>query len=338
MDALHYTGQSSGSVPWLAVVEQGGKAIGMSPMKNTRWYFLLLVIACIMFGAQGTAIKFLSWQLRPILVTLLPYYTGTILLIPLLIGARRANRGVKISGSDWVRFVVAGLAQVVAQFSFVSGITRSLVSNASILGLLSPVITALMASLMLRERITRLRVIALLIGLLGVLFLSTDSLRNSTFLSLKYLTGNILVLVSVAACAFYNVYCKSLFGRFQQVEIVALTAITASVLSIPLVLWVNPFHLDVFRAFTVQSWSAFAYQGVIAYCIAMLIFFTALRHLEVTVASVSLYLNPVFGVIIAALLLHERLSGLAICGSAIVFLSTLLIMRYDQPAIPDAKG
>jgi len=305
--------------------------MGMSPIKNMRWYFLLLVVACIMFAGQGTAIKFLSWQLRPILVTFLPYYTGTILLVPLLIRARRANRSIKISGSDWVRFIIAGLAQVVAQFSFVSGITRSLVSNASILGLLSPVVTALMASLMLRERITRLRVIALLIGLLGVLFLSTDSIRQSTFLSMKYLIGNILVLVSVAACAFYNVYCKSLFGRFQQVEIVALTAISASILSLPLVLWVNPFHLDVFRSFTMHSWVAFGYQGVIAYCVAMLIFFTALKHLEVTVASVSLYLNPVFGVIIAALLLHERLSGLALSGSAIVILSTLLIMKYDQP-------
>jgi drug/metabolite transporter (DMT)-like permease len=307
-------------------------------MKNTRWYFLLLVIACIMFAGQGTAIKILSWQLKPILVTFLPYYTGTILMLPLLIRARRANSSIKITGGDWGRFIIAGMAQVVAQFSFVSGITRSLVSNASILGLLSPVITALMASLMLHERITRLRIVALLIGLLGVLFLSTDSLRQSTFLSMKYLSGNILVLISVAACAFYNVYCKSLFGRFQQVEIVALTAISASILSLPLVFWVNPFHLNVFRSFTRQSWIAFGYQGIIAYCVAMLIFFTALKHLDVTVASISLYLNPVFGVIIAALLLHERLSGLAICGSVIVFLSTLLIMKYDQPAKLDAKG
>jgi drug/metabolite transporter (DMT)-like permease len=302
----------------------------VSPTKKTRWYFLLLVIACVMFAGQGTAIKFLSWQLRPILVTFLPYYTGTILMIPLLIRARRSNSSIEISWSDWGRFVVAGIGQVVAQFSFVSGITRSLVSNASILGLLSPVITALMASLMLHERITRLRIIALLIGLLGVLFLSTNSLRQSTFLDMRYLTGNLLVLVSVAACAFYNVYCKSLFGRFQQVEIVSLTSITASIISLPLVVWVDPFHLSTFRTFTSQSWIAFGYQGVIAYCVAMLIFFTALKHLEVTAASISLYLNPVFGVIIAALLLHERLSGVAICGSAIVFLSTLLIMKYDQ--------
>jgi drug/metabolite transporter (DMT)-like permease len=303
----------------------------VAPNKNPHWYFLLLVVACAMFGAQGTAIKFLSRQLGPILVTFLPYYTGTILLIPMLLQARRFEGSTAITGSDWKRFFIAGFAQVVAQFSFVSGVTRSLVSNASILGLLSPVITALMASLMLHERITRLRIAALGIGLLGVLFLSTESLRQSTFLEMKYLVGNLLVLVSVAGCAFYNVYCKSLFGRFQQVEIVALTSITASIISLPLVIWVDPVHSSVFKTFKLQTWIAFGYQGVIAYCVAMLIFFTALRHLDVTVASISLYLNPVFGVIIAAILLHERLSGTAICGSAIVLVSTLLIMKYDQP-------
>lgn len=299
--------------------------------KNNRWYFVLLVVACLMFAAQGTAIKFLSWQLTPILVTFLPYYTGTLLLIPLLIHARRSKSCVPIQPSDWGRFLVGGLGQVVAQFSYVEGVTRSLVSNASILGLLSPVVTALLASLMLRERITRLRILALAIGLVGVLFLSTNSLRESTFLQMTYLAGNLLVLVSVAACAFYNVYCKSLFGRFQQVEIVAWTAIAASVLSLPLVLGVDPPHLSTFRKFTYQSWLAFGYQGIVAYCIAMLVFFSALKHLDVTVASISQYLNPVFGVIIAAILLHERLKMLAICGSAIVFLSTILIIKFDRP-------
>ena len=202
----------------------------MSSRKMTLWYFLLLVASCVMFAGQGTAIKFLSWQLRPIHITFLPFYTATVLMIPLLVRARRSTSSVKLSWSDWRRFVVAGVfGPAVAQFSFVSGVTRSLVSNAAILGLLSPAVTALMASLLLRERLTRLRIMALAIGLLGVLFLSTESLKQTTLLDIRYLTGNLLVLVSIASTAFYNVYCKSLFVRFQQVEVIVLTYITASV-------------------------------------------------------------------------------------------------------------
>ena len=43
------------------------------------------------------------------------------------------------------------------------------------------------------------------------------------------------------------------------------------------------------------------------YGASMLFFFAALEHLDVTVASVSLYLVPIFGVLMAAVLLGERL-------------------------------
>jgi drug/metabolite transporter (DMT)-like permease len=65
------------------------------------------------------------------------------------------------------------------------------------------------------------------------------------------------------------------------------------------------------------------------YGASMLFFFAALEHLDVTVASVSLYLVPIFGVLLAAVLLGERLGMLAIVGSAIVLVATILIMKYD---------
>ena len=57
------------------------------------------------------------------------------------------------------------------------------------------------------------------------------------------------------------------------------------------------------------------------YGASMLFFFAALEHLDVTVASVSLYLVPIFGVLLAAVLLGERLSTLALVGSGIVLRS-----------------
>jgi drug/metabolite transporter (DMT)-like permease len=65
------------------------------------------------------------------------------------------------------------------------------------------------------------------------------------------------------------------------------------------------------------------------YGASMLLFFKALQHLDVTTASTSLYLVPVFGVILAALLLGERLNLSAIIGTAIVLISTILVVRYD---------
>jgi drug/metabolite transporter (DMT)-like permease len=58
-----------------------------------------------------------------------------------------------------------------------------------------------------------------------------------------------------------------------------------------------------------------------------------LQHLPVTVASASLYLVPVFGILIAAAFLGERLTPLAIAGTAVVLLSTIIIMKWDKSVV-----
>ena len=67
-------------------------------------------------------------------------------------------------------------------------------------------------------------------------------------------------------------------------------------------------------------------------------FYPVSTRLDATQASLSNYMIPFFGLVIAALVLHERLTLPMIFGGALVLLSTLLITVYEehrnrQPAI-----
>ena len=294
-------------------------------------YFTLLAMASLIWSAQGTAVKFLDRQMGPIAITFVPFYITTLLFVPLLMVKRRANPGaVRPTWSDWGKFVLAGVGgQVLAQLGMTWGISKSLASNGAVLNLMIPVITAVLASLMLHERLTLLRIASLVIGLVGVLLMSVEDIRQSSFTELKYIAGNGLILVGCFGSAFYNTYCKGLLRRFQEIEILIFSYITASLASLPLLIWAEPFHFNVFSALDWKSWAAFAFLAILMYGASMLLFFAALEHLDVTVASVSLYLVPIFGVLLAATLLGERLSGLALIGSGIVLLATILIMKYD---------
>jgi drug/metabolite transporter (DMT)-like permease len=296
------------------------------------WYFFLLALTNLMWSGQGTAVKFLNRQLGPIAITFLPFYVTTLLMIPLLVRARRMNpHSVRPTWGDWKKFVAAGIAgQILAQLGMTWGISKSLASNGAILNLLIPVITAVMASVMLRERMSALRWTALTIGLAGVLLLSVEDLRQASFLHLKYLTGNLLIFGGCVGSSFYNVYCKGLLRRFQEIEILIFSYIVASAASAPLLVWAEPFDWASLAAFDWKSWAAFAFLAIFMYGASMLLFFHVLQHLDVTVASASLYLVPVFGVALAAIFLGERLSGVALCGAAVVLASTVLIMKYDK--------
>ncbi len=306
-------------------------AAAVSNKSRTAWFFLLLALASLMWSGQGTAVKVLDRHIGPIAITFLPFYITTFLFVPLLLKMRKENpRAMNPSAADWVQFVIAGVAgQVLAQLGMTWGVSKSLASNGAILNLLIPVISAVLASVMLKERITMLRVAALLIGLVGVVLMSVPDLKQASFGEMHFLVGNLLILCGCLGSSFYNVYCKGLMRRFTEIEILIFSYITASIASLPLLIWIEPFSIRSFQQFDWQSWAAFAFLALFMYGASMLLFFKALQHLDVTTASASLYLVPVFGVLLAVVLLGERLNVLAIAGAAIVLLATALIMKYD---------
>ncbi len=91
----------------------------------------------------------------------------------------------------------------------------------------------MLASALLGERLTRLRVLCLLIGLAGVALMSVKDLEESSLFARSFLLGNALILVGCFGSSFYNVYCKGLMSRFHEVEILIYSYITASLASLP---------------------------------------------------------------------------------------------------------
>jgi drug/metabolite transporter (DMT)-like permease len=294
-------------------------------------HFLLLTVACLMFGSQGIAIKYFARQVGPIQLTFLPFCTATLLLIPLLILHRKRQQARPLTWADWRAFVIAGVAgQVIAQLCTVWGITLSLVSNAAIIGLLFPIVSSVLGALMLKERLTGLHIVVLVFGLTGAILLSLQSLREASLANTHYLVGNLLTLASLAAAAFYNAYCKGLFSRFAQIEVLVFSYVAGSLAGIPLLIWVDPLHVHIFSTFRLQSWLAFGYQALITYGGAMLIFFVALKHLRMTTVSVFLYLIPMFAVVLGVSVLGERLSSLALCGAALILVSNLAFVKFTR--------
>src|SRR5690349_24468590 len=82
-----------------------------APKSRFLWYLFLLALINLMWAAQGTAVKILDPKLGPIAITFLPFYVTTILLIPLLIQARRkqGTAAARLTGRDWLAFIIAGV-------------------------------------------------------------------------------------------------------------------------------------------------------------------------------------------------------------------------------------
>jgi drug/metabolite transporter (DMT)-like permease len=61
----------------------------------------------------------------------------------------------------------------------------------------------------------------------------------------------------------------------------------------------------------------------------MVLFLIALKHLDASQAALSNYLITAFGVVIAAVWLHEKLTVHAIVGGVLVLAGTLLVTVWE---------
>jgi drug/metabolite transporter (DMT)-like permease len=300
---------------------------------------LLLMAANLLWAGQGVAVKFLTGGLGPIAIALLPLYFITI--FGLLILARGGNVAQKFGAAWRLRreFFLAGICgQLIAQVGMTVGVIWSTASNGAILSLLIPIFGALIAVWLLRERLSTLRVGALLLGLAGVCLLSPlhSAVRSGT--RAHELAGNILIATGCLGSAFYNVYSKRLLVHFLEIEILFFSYLATTAFSLPVLFMLEPHCFGGLVQLTLTQWVAFGYLSVFLYGVSMVLFLRALRTVDVVVASASQYLMPLFGVALAFSVLGERLGWRAILGAVVVLFATLILFRFDYTFRAEAPG
>jgi drug/metabolite transporter (DMT)-like permease len=290
----------------------------------------LLMAANLLWAGQGVAVKFLAGGLGPLATALLPLYSITILGLGILVRQQDVLQKFRAAWKLRREFFLAGTCgQLMAQVGMTLGVSWSTASNGVILSLLIPIFGALIAVWLLRERLSPLRIATLLLGVAGVYLLSPFHVRTGSGTQTHQLAGNLLIATGCLGSAFYNVYSKRLLDYFSGIEILFFSYLSTTLFSLPVLFVFEPHCLGNLAQLTLVQWTAFGYLAVFLYGVSMVLFLKALGTVDVVIASVSLYLMPLFGVAVAVSILGERLAPRAILGSAIILFATLILFRFD---------
>ena len=299
--------------------------------KYLDWFWIIVVN--FMWATQVAAIKLIGDRLGAVAIAFIPMILSVGIFLPMLWRENR-KRGAAFHW-HWANarhFLVAGIfGPFVIQFSYTLGAQRTLAANAAIITLSIPVLVAIMASLMLQERLNIVRAFSFVMALAGVLLTSLSDIQGANFGQRTYLTGNLLFLVACAASAFYNTYCKFLVERkYTELEILVYTSVVGCLASIPLFIWLEPLRLS-----TLERLDRVAILGIlelafIVYGVAMLLFFYVLKRLDVTQATLGNYLLPFLIGLLAVFVLKESITPVMWIGGTVVLLSTLLVTVYEN--------
>lgn len=258
---------------------------------------------------------------------------ASLLLAALALGLAKA--ATPISRRDWgVLFGLSVLGVTANQFLFIEGLQRTTAVNATILIVTIPVFTFLVAGLLGRERFEARRAVGVAIALVGTLAM----LRAERFeFSDRVALGNLMVVLNCLCYSTYMVLSRDILQRLPSPMIVAWTFLFGAVILVPLG------TSDVVAAakagaFTTNVWWGLAWIIFVPSVLSYSLNNYALKRVRATTVGSFVFLQPVFGLILAIILLPgEHLDPRAAVAGPIILAGVALVVRAETPRTETVK-
>nr|WP_237693294.1 DMT family transporter [Octadecabacter algicola] len=287
--------------------------------KIDRKAILMGVVFGIMWASAFTSARVIVQYAPPLHALALRFLASGVigLVIALWLG-----QSWHLTRKQWVAVVVFGIAQngLYLGLNFVAMQTVE-ASLASIIASTMPLLAAFAGWAIYRETIRPLGIAGLLAGILGVALIMGARLQGEVDLYGVGLCAISVVSLTVATLA---VRGASSGGNFLMV--VSLQMFVGSA-----VLWLPALAFETFDVtWTWQLGVAFTYTVIVPGLGATLIWFMLVDRIGATPAAVFHFLTPFFGVLIAAVLLGEKLGSMDVIGVLIITVGILAVQLSKQ--------
>lgn len=294
-----------------------------------------MVVTPLFFSTNMVFGRGLTGEVSPFTLAFLRWLAVTVALSPFMLADRAALREV-LARKGALVLLAAFLGMWICGGVVYLGLRWTTATNATLIMTTSSVIILLMEAAFAGRRIGPREALGAAAAFLGI---AVIVLRGdvSALLSLTFNVGDLLIMSAAIAWALYSILLRAPdLKRPSNAAMLGLLAALGAATLLPFALyeWAGGGRMPA----TPEAWRGIA--GIVAF--ASLLAFSGyqfgVRQLGPTLAGVLMYLMPVYGVVLAILLLGERLEPFHVAGIALVIggvvLATLpagLLRRAPRP-------
>ena len=296
----------------------------------TRHFITLFVLAAL-WGASFLFMRVASPALGPVvLIDLRVLIAGLVLVVYAGITRRRP-----VSWRKWPQYLLLGILNAAIPFSLIAAAELTLdASVAAILNALTPLFTAVIAHVWTHDRLTKHKLGALALGVVGVGVLVGGNAH------LPIARMFIAVGLSLGAACCYGiggVFASLALKNEEPLTLAIGQQLAAGLVLLPLAVFLLPHAVP---APTVMA--AVLGLALLSTSLAYLLYFHLMRSIgPVKTLSVT-FLVPVFGVLWGRIFLHEPLSASMLGGLSVILLSVAVVTdvptRWRRTGLPDRSG
>lgn len=205
-----------------------------------------------------------------------------------------------------------------------TGTKLSSAANAALVTSASPLFILLFGALILHERVTSVRLFALLLASVGVLIVVDP---RAALYGGKAAIGNVLLLAAALTWGLYSVLIKKSSKDLNIIEVSTFAFIGGWFFSLPIMF--SEIKSESIGTLTLPIILGVLYLGIIATALAMYLWNKSLDILEAGLVSLLFFAQPVVGVALGTLILDEVLNTGFWVGAGMIGLGLLIAARSD---------
>jgi probable blue pigment (indigoidine) exporter len=264
-------------------------------------------------------------------LTLLPIQLATSLVVLL---ALMRIRGISLRGGD-APPLLGRLGILNPGIAYALGLLGLVTISASLsvmIWALEPLMILVLAGLVLRERIGPGLVAISALAVAGMVLVLYDPASSGQ------LPGVLLSLAGVGCCAAYTIIARRwIRASDSTAQVVATQQAYALVFAVVVLVGASLFFGGIqIPAAAPIAWASALVSGVLYYAAAYWLYLSALRRVPASIAAISFYLIPVFGVAGGLTLLDEQFEMRQWLGVVVVLAAVLFAYVGQARRVPVA--
>jgi drug/metabolite transporter (DMT)-like permease len=299
---------------------------------NHRRAMLEALFAVVVWGASFVATKVALRYTSPDVVVWLRFAMGVVILGIAVLAGRKFTLPEK---RDWPYLALLGFLGIsFHQWLQSTGLVTSEATTTAWIVASIPIFMALLGWLALKEKLLWLQVAGILLSTFGVLLVVTRG-NLALLASGKFGTvGDFLILVSAPNWAVFSVLSRRGLQKYPATLMMFYVMAFGWLFSS--VLFFVQGGLNQIGHIPWDGWAGIAFLGIFCSGLAYIFWYDALQALPVAQTGAFLYLEPVVTVIVAALILGERLYLATLLGGVLILAGVWLVNR--KKAKREVKG
>ncbi|PWH20965.1 MAG: hypothetical protein DDG58_00010 [Ardenticatenia bacterium] len=270
--------------------------------------------AAVLWGTSFLLTRMAMTQMGPLTVAALRWWITSVVLVVLVGTLKEARGALRHVWREWPLFLALGVIGEGMAYVFQNlALTYTTTVDVGLIMNAYPILSAVLGVWVLRERMSWRAAVGLVMGLLGVTFITLGGVWAGEVELYARVLGNGLALLATLAGAFYIVAGKRLVLAYGPLPVTALAGLIGALAMTPIAV-----AEGVTLHWSAETWGALLGLALGCGAAAYLLWWHAAKQLPISQAGVFLYLTPVVSTMLGVWVLSEPLTLATAAGAGLV--------------------